>query len=79
MGNDYMIWDRPGDDRTESNDWITWKFLRDQGTKVPLIKDMVQFGEKGDQHQFTVMSRAKGVSLENVWAELTQKEKTWLC
>jgi hypothetical protein len=73
MGNDWLIWDHPKTKIT--NDYMTYKFLRDQGTKdIPLVKEMYQFGQ-GDQHQFTVMSRAKGMRLEDIWASLTDKEK----
>lgn len=76
MGNDWLIWDRPGDWGIETNDYMTYKFLRDQGTKdIPLVEEMYRFGKEGDKFQFTVMSRAKGVTLESVWAELTPEEK----
>lgn len=66
MGNDWLIWDRPGDRGMETNDYMTYKFLRDHDqdtTNIPLVKEMYQFGKEGDQFQFTVMSRAKGVTL----------------
>lgn len=59
-----------------TNDYMTYKFLREQETKdIPLVKEMHQFGEEGDAHLFTVMSRVKSVTLESVWARLTQDEK----
>lgn len=76
MGNDWLIWDRPGDRSIETNDYMTYKFLRDKGTNdIPLVKDMYQFGKEGDEFIFTVMSRAKGVTLESVWAKIGPKEK----
>lgn len=36
---------------------------------------MHQFGKEGDQFIFTVMPRAKGVTLESIWAKLTSEEK----
>ncbi|KAH7410475.1 kinase-like domain-containing protein [Phaeosphaeria sp. MPI-PUGE-AT-0046c] len=76
MGNDWLIWDRPGDRGIETNDYMTYKFLRDNGTKdIPLVKEMYQFGKEGDQFVFTIMSRAKGVTLESVWAKSKLKEK----
>ncbi|KAH7407090.1 kinase-like domain-containing protein [Phaeosphaeria sp. MPI-PUGE-AT-0046c] len=75
MGNDWLIWDRPGDRGIETNDYMTYKFLRDQGTNIPLVEKMYQFGKEGDEFQFTVMSRAKGETLENVWPKLTLEEK----
>jgi hypothetical protein len=76
MGNDWLIWDRPGDTGKGANDYMTYKFLRDQGTKdIPLVKEMYQFGAEGDKFVFTVMSRVKGVTLESVWTKLTPEEK----
>jgi hypothetical protein len=76
MGNDWLIWDRRGDTGMETNEYMTYKFLRDQGTKdIPLVKEMHQFGKEGDKFVFTVMSRVKGVTLESVWTKLTPEEK----
>lgn len=76
MGNDWLIWDRPGDQGVYSNEYMTYKFLREQGTKsIPLVDEMYQYGKEGDPFQFTVMSRVKGVTLESIWKKLTRKEK----
>jgi hypothetical protein len=76
MGNDWLIWDRPGDTGKGTNEYMTYKFLRDQETKdIPLVKEMYQFGKEGDQFVFTVMSRVKGVTLESIWTKLTLEEK----
>lgn len=75
IGNDYVMWDRPGDKGTETNDYMTWKFLREQGTKIPLVDEMLQLGKEGDPFHFTIMSRVKGVPLENVYDKFTSEQK----
>jgi hypothetical protein len=48
MGNDWLIWDQPGDKGIKTNDYMTYKFLRDNGTKdIPLVEEMHQFGKEG--------------------------------
>ncbi|KAF2833706.1 hypothetical protein CC86DRAFT_442094 [Ophiobolus disseminans] len=75
MGNDYVLWDRFNDSALR-NDYITWKFLKDKGTKdIPLVEEMHHFGKPEDPHQFTIMSRAKGDRLANVWHLSTPEEK----
>jgi hypothetical protein len=76
MGNDWFIRDRLAKPGIRTNDYMTYKFLREQGTKdIPLVEEMYQFGKEGDEFQFTVMSRVKGVPLENIWSQLTPEEK----
>jgi hypothetical protein len=75
MGNDYALWDRSRD-KGMNNDYITYQFLKEKGLKnIPLLEEMHQFGKSGDSHQFTVMSRAKGAPLRNVWPKLSREEQ----
>ncbi|KAF2870444.1 kinase-like domain-containing protein [Massariosphaeria phaeospora] len=68
-----MLWDQRGN---TSNDYAVWKLFRENGIKdVPLVEEMHQFSKPEDQFQFTVMSKAKGVTLESAWPGLSQKEK----
>ncbi|KAF1844044.1 kinase-like protein [Cucurbitaria berberidis CBS 394.84] len=55
---------------------MVYQFLKEQGTQnIPLVKEMHQYGKPGDPFQFTVMSRAKGVPLHNIWKGLSPEEK----
>ncbi|KAF1958484.1 hypothetical protein CC80DRAFT_408791 [Byssothecium circinans] len=55
---------------------MTYQFLREQGTKnIPLVKEMHHFGKPGDEFRFTIMSKAKGQTLHNVWPSLSPEEK----
>ncbi|KAF1920879.1 hypothetical protein BDU57DRAFT_553151 [Ampelomyces quisqualis] len=55
---------------------MTYKFLRDKATSnILLVQEMYSFGGEGEKFFFIVMSRAKGVTLESVWAKLNQEEK----
>lgn len=78
IGSDYLMWDRPGDRGMQTNDYMTWKFLREQGTKIPLVEEMFQLGKEGDQFQYTIMSRAKGKPLEAVYRQLTRVQRRYI-
>jgi hypothetical protein len=75
MGNDYVMWDRIRTPRRQ-NDYMTVKFLQEKGTKnIPLVEEMYQFGKEDSKFQFTIMSRAKGVPLINIWESLSEDVK----
>ncbi|KAF1918312.1 kinase-like domain-containing protein [Ampelomyces quisqualis] len=75
LGNDWLLWDRKTS-KTTGNDYLVHKFLKEQGSQdIPLVKEMHHFGEAGDTFQFTVMSRAKGEPLCNVWTSLSPEVK----
>jgi hypothetical protein len=75
MGNDYVMWDRIRTPRSQ-NDYMTVKFLQERGTKnIPLVEEMYQFGKDESEFQFTIMSRAKGVPLINIWEGLSADVK----
>ncbi|KAH4033917.1 hypothetical protein HBI09_114460 [Parastagonospora nodorum] len=75
LGNDWLLWDRTTS-KTTGNDYMVYKFLKDQGSQdIPLVKEMHHYGTSEDPFQFTVMSRAKGVPLSNVWTSLSPEEK----
>jgi hypothetical protein len=75
LGVDWVMWDRPM--YTDAgNDYMTFQFLKEQNTtKIPLVGEMHQFGSAEEQFQFTVMSRAKGKTLDKVWDGLSAEEK----
>ncbi|KAF1844469.1 kinase-like protein [Cucurbitaria berberidis CBS 394.84] len=74
MGNDWVVWDRT--DEECGNDYMTHQFLQKQRTKyIPLVKKMVEFKDEDRRYNFVVMSRAKGIPLENVWTGLSCEEK----
>ncbi|OAL47543.1 kinase-like protein, partial [Pyrenochaeta sp. DS3sAY3a] len=74
MGNDWMLWDRTDD--YCKNDYMTHQFLQKHNTKnIPLVKRMAEFKDESSGHNFVVMSRAKGVQLEEVWYKLSVPEK----
>jgi len=74
MGNDWIVWDRPQDEAR--NDYMTHQFLQKQGTKdIPLVKKMVEFEDENGGYNFVVMSRAKGMTLESQWEELSEESK----
>jgi hypothetical protein len=75
MGNDYALWDRSRD-KGMNYDYMTYQFLKAKGLKnIPFLEEMHQYGKSGNPHQFTVMSRAKGAPLRNVWPKLSQEEQ----
>ena len=74
MGNDWIIWDRPGAECR--NDFMTQQFLQKQGFKdIPLVKKMVEFKDEDGGYNFVIMSRVRGVRLDSVWKQLTPEEK----
>jgi hypothetical protein len=74
MGNDWIIWDRPQEEAR--NDYMTHQFLQNQGTKnILLVKRMVEFKDENGGHNFFVMSRARGMTLESQWKELSEESK----
>jgi len=75
LGDDWLLWDRPLI-KNGGNDYITWKFLHDQGVKnIPLLADMKQLSGPDDETQLTLMSRAKGEVLYDVWIKASMEEK----
>jgi len=75
LGNDWLLWDRTTS-KTTGNDYMVHRFLKEQGSQdIPMVKEMFHCGNAGDPFQFTVMSRAKGVPLSNIWASLSPEVK----
>ncbi|KAH6663063.1 hypothetical protein B0J14DRAFT_684798 [Halenospora varia] len=52
-----------------AEDYNTQEFLRKEGAKIPLVS-MQRFGAPEDKFHFTIMSRAKGVPLAEIWDQL---------
>ncbi|KAL9616449.1 MAG: hypothetical protein Q9160_008680 [Pyrenula sp. 1 TL-2023] len=76
IGSQWLIRDQPND-ATLGNDYMTQQFLRGQpALKIPLIKEMRLLSNPTDQIQFTLMSRAQGVRLNDIWHTLTPTQKS---
>lgn len=74
IGSQWLIRDQPNDG-TMGNDYMTQQFLQEQpGLNIPLIKEMRRLSEPTDQIQFTLMSRAQGVTLDSIWDTLTPEQ-----
>ncbi|KAJ8069017.1 hypothetical protein OCU04_002693 [Sclerotinia nivalis] len=51
-----------------TKDYTTQKFLREAKSGVPLV-EMHRFGGKDEKFNFTMMSRAKGKSVDDLWSD----------
>ncbi|KAF2791546.1 hypothetical protein K505DRAFT_326759 [Melanomma pulvis-pyrius CBS 109.77] len=75
LGTEWMLWDRINNNRV-GNDYITWQFLRDHNVQnIPLVKEMRVISAPTDPVHLTLMSRAKGVPLGDIWYTLGRREK----
>lgn len=79
MNSHWLLRDEPND-CSLGNDYISQKFLRDNGATIPLV-EMYRFASPSlnivepDRFYFTVMSRAKGKRLWDSWHSFTDKQK----
>ncbi|KAF2878605.1 kinase-like domain-containing protein [Massariosphaeria phaeospora] len=75
IGSEWLLWDRINDGR-RNNDFMTHKFLRSHNVQnIPLVKEMQSLSAPTDKVQFTLMSRAKGVPLADIWHTLDRKQR----
>ncbi|PVH72855.1 hypothetical protein DL98DRAFT_432406 [Cadophora sp. DSE1049] len=75
IGSKWMIRDQPND-QSMGNDFMTQNFLREQsGHSIPILKEMRLLSEPTDKVCLTLMSRAQGVGLDTVWADLSVEQK----
>ena len=75
IGKDWLLWDRINNGRL-GNDLITYQYLRSRNVQnIPLVKEMYSLSAPTDKVQFTMMSRAKGVPLGNIWHTLSEEKK----
>ena len=72
VGSRWMIRDEPND-ATLGNDFVTQEFLRNQRPRldIPLLKEMRRLSEPTDKVHITLMSRAQGKPLSEIWNTLT--------
>jgi len=75
VGNKWLMWDKMTDGSL-GNDFITWKFLKEKGTKdIPILDEMIQLNEPDDPVQMTLITRAKGVPLSDIWDRISREER----
>lgn len=75
LGDRWLLRDAPRD-ATAGNDYMTQQFLRAQpGLTVPLVEKMWNISEPSDNIQFTLISKAQGVTLYSIWHTLSPEEK----
>ncbi|TVY35264.1 hypothetical protein LOCC1_G008110 [Lachnellula occidentalis] len=76
IGPKWLIRDQPNDGSL-GNDYMTYQFLRNQpGLKIPLLDEMRSLSKPTDSIHFTLMSRAQGVGLDEIWDTLTPEQKS---
>ncbi|KAF4626711.1 hypothetical protein G7Y89_g11449 [Cudoniella acicularis] len=75
MGSRWLIRAQPNN-KSLGNDYMTYQFLCKQGVNIPLVKHMQRLSEPTDEIQFTLTSRAQGVTLDSIWTILSPEEKS---
>ncbi|CZR61756.1 uncharacterized protein PAC_11653 [Phialocephala subalpina] len=75
VGGQWVLRDEPNDG-SAGNDFMTQQFLRAQpGLTIPLVAKMLALSGPDDAVQFTLMSQASGVRLDQVWPRLSPAQK----
>lgn len=77
VGSRWMIRDQPND-ASLGSDFMTQEFLRNQqpSLDIPLIKEMRLLSAPTDKVAITLMSRAQGEGLDQIWNTLSLEQKS---
>ncbi|KUJ14155.1 uncharacterized protein LY89DRAFT_698593 [Mollisia scopiformis] len=71
----WMLRDEPNNPTSVwETDYVAQQFLREEKPNMPLV-EMHKFGGPNDKFHFTIMSRAKGSTIEAIWDTLTEEQK----
>ena len=72
IGANWILRDEPND-CTLANDCDTMEFLHSQNTTIP-VPEIYRLSDRTDRFQLTLMTRAQGDPLYNVWYTYTKEE-----